>query len=67
MGHRILLLDPSALPLLAKKPTELDAEISKEAYERFQQRARGESPQDQDWLEAKRLVQLKHAEIVRAS
>ena len=65
LAYRIL--DPSALPLLAKKQIDLGPEISKEAYELFQQRARGESPQDQDWLEAERLIQLKHSEVPKTS
>src|SRR5665811_609878 len=65
LAYRIL--DPSALPLLAKKQIDFGPEISKEAYELFQQRARGESQQDQDWLEAERLIQLKHSELPKAS
>ena len=65
LAYRIL--DPSALPLLAKKQIDLGPEISREAYELFQQRTRGESEQDQDWLEAERLVQLKHSELPKAS
>jgi H+-transporting ATPase len=65
LAYRIL--DPSALPLLAKKQTNLSPEISKEAYELFQQRVRGESEQDQDWLEAERLVKLKNSELSKAS
>jgi H+-transporting ATPase len=65
LAYRIL--DPSALPLLAKKPTDFGPEISKEAYELFQQRARGESQQNQDWLEAEHLIQLEHSKLPKAS
>ena len=65
LAYRIL--DPSALPLLAKKPTDLGPEVSKEAYELFQQRARGESQQNQDWLEAEHLIQLEHSKLPKAS
>ena len=65
LAYRIL--DPSALPLLAKKPTDLGPEISKEAYELFQQRARGESQQNQDWLEAEHLIQLEHSKLPKGS
>ncbi len=65
LAYRIL--DPSALPLLAKKPSGLSPEIAKEAYELFQQRARGESQQDQDWLEAERMIQLQHSKLPKAS
>ncbi len=61
LAYRIL--DPSALPLLAKKPKDFGPEISKEAYELFQQRVHGESQQDQDWLDAERLIQAKHPEL----
>jgi H+-transporting ATPase len=65
LAYRIL--DPSALPLLAKKQTNYGPEISKEAYELYQQRARGESQQNQDWLEAERLIKLQHEELPKAS
>jgi H+-transporting ATPase len=66
-------LDPSALPReakkaidprpqIAKKAIDLGPEIAREAYELAQQRAQGVSQQDQDWLEAERLVRLKHAQ-----
>jgi H+-transporting ATPase len=65
LAYRIL--DPSALPLLAKKPADLGPEISKEAYELYQERARGESQQNQDWLEAERQVKLQHTEPPKAN
>jgi hypothetical protein len=40
--------------LLAKKPLDLTPQIAARAYELYQQRERGESLQDQDWLEAER-------------
>jgi H+-transporting ATPase len=54
LAYRIL--DPAALPLLAKKQVDLGPQIASQAYELFQQRVRGESQQDQDWLEAEREV-----------
>jgi H+-transporting ATPase len=65
LAYRIL--DPTALSLLAKKPTDLGPEISKEAYELFQRRERGESQQNQDWLEAEHLIQLEHSKLPQAS
>jgi H+-transporting ATPase len=65
LAYRIL--DPSARPLLAKKQVDLGPEISKEAYELFEQRARGESQQDQDWLEAEQLVQSQQTKLPKAS
>jgi H+-transporting ATPase len=54
LAYRIL--DPATAPLLAKKQVDLTPQIAKEAYELYQQRVRGESLQDQDWLEAEREV-----------
>jgi len=65
LAYRIL--DPTGVPLLAKKHTDYRAEIAKEAYELFQQRARGESQQDQEWLEAERSVQAQHSVHSKAS
>jgi H+-transporting ATPase len=64
LAYRIL--DPAALPLLAKKQVDLGPQIASQAYELFQQRVRGESQQDQDWLEAEREVR-SHAEHRKAS
>ncbi len=52
LAYRIF--DPSKAPLQAKKPVDLTPEIARRAYELYQQRVRGESLQDQDWLEAER-------------
>jgi H+-transporting ATPase len=57
-------LDPAVLPQTTKQPADLGPEIATEAYALFQQRQRGASQQDQDWLEAERLVQLQHKEPV---
>ncbi len=59
LAYRIL--DPSELPLLAKKLPNLGPEISKEAYELYQERVRGESQQNQDWLQAEKMIKLKRA------
>lgn len=48
------LFDPTKPPLLTKKPIDLTAQIAARAYELYQERVRGESQQDQDWLEAER-------------
>ncbi|MGC2212775.1 MAG: plasma-membrane proton-efflux P-type ATPase [Silvibacterium sp.] len=60
LGYRIL--DPTAAPLLAsKQPVDLTPQIASRAYELYQQRVRseskGESQQDQDWMEAEREIQ----------
>ena len=52
LAYRIL--DPTKPALLTRKPIDLNAQIAARAYELYQQRVRGESQQDQDWLEAER-------------
>jgi H+-transporting ATPase len=52
LAYRIF--DPTKAPLQTKKPVDLTSEIASRAYELYQQRVRGESLQDQDWLEAER-------------
>ena len=52
LAYRIF--DPTKAPLLAKKPLDLTPQIAARAYELYQQRVRGESQADQDWLEAER-------------
>jgi hypothetical protein len=54
LAYRIF--DPAKPALLAKKPVDRTAEIAARAYELYQQRIRGESQQDQDWLEAEREI-----------
>ena len=52
LAYRIL--DPTKPALLTRKPIDFNAQIAARAYELYQQRVRGESQQDQDWLEAER-------------
>jgi H+-transporting ATPase len=53
LAYRIF--DPSKPTLLAKRPpVDLTQQIAARAYELYQDRVRGESQQDQDWLEAER-------------
>ena len=52
LAYRIF--DPTKAPLQTKKPVDLTPEIAARAYELYQQRVRGESLQDQDWLEAEK-------------
>jgi H+-transporting ATPase len=52
LAYRIF--DPTTAPLLAKKPLDLTPQIAARAYELYQQRVRGESQADQDWLQAER-------------
>ncbi len=52
LAYRII--DPTKAPLLARKPLDLTPQIATRAYELYQQRVRGESQADQDWIEAER-------------
>jgi H+-transporting ATPase len=61
------ILDPTKAPLLTRKSKDLTPEIAAQAYELYQQRVRGESQADQDWLEAEREIHLQSAEPARAS
>ena len=66
MNDRVKLLayrifDPTKAPLLAKKPLDLTPRIAARAYELYEQRVRGESQADQDWLEAEREIRKDEA------
>ena len=68
LAYRIF--DPTKAPLLAKKPLDLTPQIAARAYELYQERVRGESQQDQDWLEAEREIrkgQAGHAKVASRS
>jgi H+-transporting ATPase len=54
LAYRIL--DPTKAPLLSKEKAGLSPQIAMQAYELYQERVRGESQADQDWLEAEREV-----------
>jgi H+-transporting ATPase len=65
LAYRIF--DPAKSALLTKKPADRSPEIAARAYELYQQRAHGESQQDQDWLEAEREIgkdQAGHSKAV---
>ena len=61
LAYRIF--DPTKPPLLAKKSEsdDLTARIAARAYELYQRRVRGESQEDQDWLEAEREIRTERA------
>jgi H+-transporting ATPase len=59
LAYRIF--DPTKAPLLAKKPLDLTPRIARRAYELYEQRVRGESRADQDWLEAEREIRRDEA------
>jgi H+-transporting ATPase len=55
LAYRIF--DPTKAPLLAKKPVDINPQIAQRAYELYQERVHGQSPAEQDWLEAEREIQ----------
>jgi H+-transporting ATPase len=61
------IFDPTKAPLLAAKPLDLTPQIAARAYELYQQRVRGESQADQDWLEAERETLNEQAGQRKAS
>ena len=61
------IFDPTKSPLLAREPLDLTPQIAKRAYELYEQRARGESPADQDWLEAERETLREQGKPRKAS
>jgi H+-transporting ATPase len=65
LAYRIF--DPTKTPLLARDPLDLTPQIAKRAYELYEQRARGESPADQDWFEAEREILKEQGGYRKAS
>ncbi len=65
LAYRIF--DPTKAPLLAKKPLDLTPRIATRAYELYEQRVRGESRADQDWLEAEREIRKDEAGKTKAA
>jgi len=50
------IFDPTATPLLAKKPVDMTPQIATRAYELYERRGRREGHAVQDWLQAEREV-----------
>jgi len=50
------VFDPTAAPLLAKKPVDLTPRIAKRAYELYEQRGRQDGRAVQDWGQAEREI-----------
>ncbi len=65
LAYRIF--DPTKAPLLAKKPLDLTPRIATRAYELYEQRVRGESRADQDWLEAEREIRKDESGKTKAA
>jgi H+-transporting ATPase len=54
LAYRVF--DPTAAPLLTKKPIDAPQQIAKRAYELYEQRGRHDGQADRDWLEAEREI-----------
>jgi len=65
LAYRIF--DPTKAPLLAKKPVDINPQIAQRAYELYQERVHGQSPAEQDWLEAEREIRKDPAGRAKAA
>ncbi len=54
LAYRVF--DPTAAPLLARQPVDVTAQISKRAYELYEQRGRRDGRAAEDWKQAEREV-----------
>ena len=54
LAYRVF--DPTAAPLLARKPVDVTAQISRRAYELYEQRGREDGRAAQDWNQAEREI-----------
>jgi H+-transporting ATPase len=54
LAYRVF--DPTAAPLLAKKPVDVAPQIAKRAYELYERQGRRENHAVQDWLQAEREI-----------
>jgi hypothetical protein len=50
------VFDPTAAPLLGKAPVDMTQQITRRAYELYEQRGHREGHAYQDWLEAEREI-----------
>ena len=64
LAYRIF--DRTKAPLPAKKTPNLTQQIAARAYELYEQRVRGKSQSDQDWLEAEREIRNDPAPKTKA-
>ena len=54
LAYRVF--DPTAAPLLGKKPADVTPQIARRAYELYEQRGHRDGHADQDWLQAEREI-----------
>ncbi len=50
------VFDPTAAPLLARKPVDMTSQISKRAYELYERQGRREGHAVQNWVQAERQI-----------
>ena len=50
------VFDPTAAPLLGKAPVDMTQQITRRAYELYEQRGHHDGQADRDWLEAEREI-----------
>jgi hypothetical protein len=55
------VFDPTAVPLLAKKPVDVTLQIAKRAYELYERQGRREGHAVQDWLQAEREIRKEES------
>jgi H+-transporting ATPase len=55
------VFDPTATPLLTKKPADMAPQIAKRAYELYEQGGRQNGHADQDWIKAEQEVRKDEA------
>ena len=54
LAYRVF--DPTAAPLLSKQPVDQTSQISKRAYELYEQQGQRDGHAVQDWLQAEREI-----------
>ena len=59
LAYRVF--DPTAAPVLPKKPPDLTPQIAKRAYELYEKRGRRDGQSGRDWLEAEREIRKAEA------
>jgi H+-transporting ATPase len=59
LAYRVF--DPTAAPLLSKKPADMTPQIAKRAYELYEQGGRQDGHADQDWVKAEQEVRKDEA------
>ena len=59
LAYRVF--DPTAVPLLAKKPADVTPQVARRAYELYERQGHREGRAVQDWLEAEREIRKEES------